>query len=262
MPYLKIMQLGFKRAFVYRGKVVLLLLSSIASIFILQKFWLALYGDSYSQYIYMANYAMVSQILRIVYRINAPGTLSGRIRTGAISVELLRPWEYMNSLLFEDLGTIIANLASSGFVLFIMARLLFDMRIPPMENIVLFLLSAFFGFLLLFLVKSMVAMTCFWFTEAFYLLVLIDVVIDLLSGQFLPTWLVPEWLEKIMNALPFVWIYQKPISIYLNESCEKTVFLKEYGGLFFQQIVWVIFFYLMMQMVWHIAVRKLNVQGG
>jgi ABC-2 type transport system permease protein len=255
MPYLKIMQLGFKRAFVYRGKVILLLLSSIASIFILQKFWLALYGDDYTQYIYMANYAMVSQILRIVYRINAPGTLSGRIRTGAISVELLRPWEYMNSLLFEDFGTIVANLASSGLVLFIMARLLFDMQIPPIGNIVLFLVSAFLGFLLLFLVKAIVAMACFWLTEAFYLLILVDVVIDLLSGQFLPT-----WLERIMNALPFVWIYQKPISLYLSQ--EKTMFMKEYVPLFLQQIAWAVFLYLMMYVVWHTAVKKLNVQGG
>ena len=76
----------------------------------------------------------------------------------------------MNSLLFEDFGTIVANLASSGLVLFIMARLLFDMQIPPIGNIVLFLVSAFLGFLLLFLVKAIVAMACFWLTEAFYLL--------------------------------------------------------------------------------------------
>ncbi len=260
MPYLKIMQLGFKRAFVYRGKVILLLLSSIASIFILQKFWLALYGDDYAQYIYMANYAMVSQILRIVYRINALGTLSARIRTGAISVELLRPWEYMNSLLFEDFGTIVANLASSGLVLFTMARLLFHMQIPPAGNIVLFLVSAFLGFLLLFLVKAIVAMACFWLTEAFYLLILVDVAIDLLSGQFLPTWLVPGWLERIMDALPFVWIYQKPISIYLSQG--KTMLMKEYVPLFLQQIAWAVFLYLMMYVVWHTAVKKLNVQGG
>ena len=44
MKYIKIAELGLKRVFAYKVSIVMMLFSSIASIFILQKFWLALYG--------------------------------------------------------------------------------------------------------------------------------------------------------------------------------------------------------------------------
>ncbi len=262
MKYIKIMTLGIKRVFVYKTGIILSLFSSIVSIFILQKFWLALYGADRQQYLYMANYAIIAQILGIVYQIRSPNTLSSRIRSGAISVELLRPWEYINALLFEDLGTIIGHLLSSGMVLFITSKWIFDMRIPPTENVILFLVSAFLGFLVLFLVKTLVAMACFWIFEAYSLLFLIDVVIHLLSGQFLPAWLMPEWLEKIMNALPFIWIYQKPISVYMGEAGGGLSVQTEYVQVLLLQLGWIVFLYFLVLWIWRVAVSKLSVQGG
>lgn len=262
MKYIKIMKLGIKRVFVYRTGILLSLFSSLVSIFILQKFWLTLYGDNQAQYHYMANYAIIAQILGIVYQVRSPNTLSSRIRTGAISVELLRPWEYINALLFEDLGAIIGHLLSSGMLLFVTSKLLFNMQIPSIGNIILFFVSAFLGFLLLFLVKTLVAMACFWIVEASSLLILINVVINLLSGQFLPTWLMPVWLEKIMNALPFIWIYQKPISVYIGEAGGGLGVETEYFQILLLQLAWIVVLYMLVLWIWRVAVGKLSVQGG
>lgn len=262
MKYIKIFKLGFKKVFIYRTSIVLILFSSVISIFILQKFWSALYGSNRQQYLYMANYAIISQILGIIYRIHSPETLASRIRTGAISVELLRPWEYIKALLFEDLGTITGNLLSSGLVLFVTAKIVFDMRIPATVNILLFLVSALLGFLLLFLIKTLVAMACFWLIEASSLLILIDVVINLLSGQFLPAWLMPAWLEKIMNALPFIWIYQKPIVVYLGSSGSGMGVENGIYGVMLLQIFWIFILAIAVSLVWRTAVSKLSVQGG
>ena len=262
MEYIKIAELGLKRVFIYKANIALLLVANIASVFILQKFWLALYGNDLSQYLYMANYAIVSQILGVVYRIHSPNTLSANIRDGSISVQLLRPWEYINALLFEDIGTIIGNLLSSGSVFIVSAKVLFNMQIPPVENFFLFFLSAFLGFMLLFLVGILVSMACFWVIEASSLLILIGVVVDLLSGQFLPSWLMPAWLEKIMNVLPFVWIYQKPISIFLGNAGDYSGVGLDYFRIILLQLGWIIVLYILVLGVWRIAVKKLCVQGG
>lgn len=262
MKYIKIAELGLKRVFAYKASIVLLLIANIASVFILQKFWLALYGNDSSQYLYMANYAIVSQILGIAYRIHSPNILSANIRDGSISVQLLRPWEYINALLFEDIGAIIGNLLSSGIVFIVSAKVLFNMQIPPVENIFLFLLSAFLGFMLFFLVGILVSMACFWVIEASSLLILISVVVDLLSGQFLPSWLMPAWLEKIMNVLPFVWIYQKPISIYMGSPGDSSVVGIDYFRIILLQLGWIIGLYVLVLVIWRIAVKKLSVQGG
>ena len=254
------MSLGIKKVFIYRFSMILILLSSMASIFIMQKFWLAIYGNNPSQYFYMANYAIISQLLGMIYRFRAPDVLTGRIRSGAISVELLRPWEYINAILFEDLGTIIGNLLSSGLVLVVTAKILFSLYIPTARNILLFLISALLGFLVLFLVKTLVALACFWLVEANAFLILINVVVNLLSGQFLPSWLVPRWFEKIMNILPFIWIYQKPISIYMGVA--ETEAIDEICQILFMQFIWVVILYIVIMKVWQVAVNKLSVQGG
>lgn len=262
MKYFKLLKLGVKKVFIYRSSIILILLSSVASIFILQKFWYALYADNSAQYLYMANYAIIAEILSIMYQLKSQNILAQRIRSGAISVELLRPWEYINALLFEDLGTVIGNLLTKGVALFIVAQLVFDATIPPIGNIVMFFLSGFLGFLLLFLMYMLVAMMCFWFVEASMLLTLLDVVIRLLSGLFLPTWLMPGWLEKIMNALPFIWIYQKPISVYLGAADGGAVIGSEYFKIVALQSIWIVVLYVVVLRVWRIAVDKLSVQGG
>lgn len=262
MKYIKIARLGLKKVFIYRGSILLILFARVISIFILQKFWYALYGQNQSQYFYMLNYAIISQILGIIYQFNSPSTLAGRIRTGAISIELLRPWEYINALLFQDLGTIVGNLMSSGMVLFVTAKLLFDLTIPSVKNFILFFVSALFGFMVLFLIKTLVAMICFWIVEASTFLVLTSVVVDLLSGQFLPTWLVPTWMEKLMNMLPFVWIYQKPISVYLGAAGDGSIVENELYQILLLQLVWIIVLYVFVLWVWRKAVNKLSVQGG
>ena len=254
------MELGVKKTFVYRFSMVLVLFSSMASIFILQKFWFALYGSEPSQYFYMVNYSIVSQLLGIAYHFKAPDMLAGKIKSGAISIELLRPWEYINALMFEDLGMIIGNIFSSGAVLYVTAKLVFDLYIPSVMSILLFLFSLLLGFGVLFLVKILVALSCFWLIEASAFLVLVNVVINLLSGQFLPSWMVPPWFEKIMNALPFIWIYQKPISIYM--SAEGPESIQAIWQILFMQSVWVIVLYVVVIKVWRIAVSRLSVQGG
>lgn len=262
MKYLKLASLGYKRIFVYRGSVFLILLSSVISMFILNKFWYALYRNDLEQYRYMLNYAVISQILRIIYRFNSPSNLAAKIQNGAISVELLRPWEYIHAMLFEDLGTIAGNLMSSGLILFLAGKIFFDVAIPPIGNILLFFVSAVLGFMVLFLVKNLISMLCFWLVEASMFLILIGVVINLMSGQFLPTWLVPSWMERIMNALPFVWIYQKPISVYLGASGTETFRSGEMLLIIGLQLMWILVLYLFLCWLWNRAVKKLSVQGG
>ena len=86
--------------------------------------------------------------------------------------------------------------------------------------------------------------------------------INLLSGQFLPTWMMPQWLEKIMNALPFIWIYQKPISVYLGTAAEGYIVGNDYFQVLLMQLGWIIGLYILVLGIWRIAVKKLSVQGG
>ena len=262
MKYVKILILGQKKVFAYRHSILLNIFAHMVSIIILQKFWFALYGNDYKQYIYMANYAVISQILSIVYQVKSSNKLASNIRTGGISIELLRPWNYIVSLICEDIGYILGNLLSAGMALFVISRLIFKLVVPSIKNFCLFFIAVTLAFVILFLIRTIVAMACFWLIESSSLLILTNVIVNLLSGQFLPTWLMPDWLSNLMQSLPFVWIYQKPIGIYLSSLNSSSITSLEYINFFSMQIVWIILLCILAKFIWNKAITKLSIQGG
>ena len=259
--YFKTAQMSMRRMVTYKYGIMISVMASIVSIFILRKFWYVLYRDDMQQYRYMANYAIISQILSIVYNLKTPGRLIGSIKTGSISVELLRPWNFMLSLFFEDLGNITGNILSGGIVLFLLSAVLFDLSLPSFGILFLFLEAVFFAYILVFLIKSIVAMISFWIVEASSLLILSNIVINLLSGQFLPALILPEWLEAKIQALPFVWIYQKPIEIYLSRLNNQTVAV-DYIQIAGMQAAWIAVLSAIAVVMWKKAAKKLSIQGG
>ena len=60
-----------------------------------------------------------------------------------------------------------------------------------------------------------------------------------------------------MNVLPFVWMYEKPISIYLGQGI-----VGEYIKILFMQLLWIVALDLLLLWLWRVAVKKLCVQGG
>ena len=259
--YLKIANMSIKRIVTYRYGIAISVMATIVSIFILQKFWQVLYKNDVHQYTYMANYAVISQILGIIYNLKTPNKLLKNIKTGSISVELLRPWNYMLSLFFEDLGNIMGNILTGGIILYILSTVMFGLSMPSFGVFVMFFEAVFFAYILVFLIKSIVAMISFWIVEASSLLILSNIVINLLSGQFLPTWILPEWFEGKIQNLPFVWIYQRPIEIYLSDL-NNQILMYDYVQVIVMQIAWILILSILAMIMWKKATKKLSIQGG
>lgn len=260
--YLQLLRLGQRRVFIYNYNVIMNIFVKLISILILQKFWKALYADDLHNYIFMVNYAIVAQMLAVIYYINAPNKLAYNIRTGGISTELLRPWNYIITLLFEDLGAMSGNLAVVVLPLILISRLCFNFTMPKLESLLIFIVCVILAYIILFLIKIIISMLCFWVIEASSFLILINVVINLLSGQFLPSWLLPSGLKNVMNAMPFVWTYQKPIEIYLSKLNGTLFTISDYLSVLHMQMKWITCLTVILVLMWKIAIKKINIQGG
>lgn len=260
--YIQLIAMGYKKKLIYNKENILNIFVSVISIFILRMFWKTLYPNDYVQFEYMLNYAIVAEILTIIYNFDAPNRLTNKIRDGGIAVELVKPWTYLISLMFEDFGTIIANLLVRGVPVFLISIFVYDMHIPNLLCGVLFMISIGCAFLILYYVKIMVSMISFWVVEAWSFIFLIDIVIKFFSGQFLPSWIVPKWCESIMYKLPFIWIYQKPIELYLSVDASAVDLCKSYLSIIGIQFLWIIGLSVLSIIVWKRAENKLVVQGG
>ena len=84
-----------------------------------------------------------------------------------------------------------------------------------------------------------------------------DHVIRLLSGSIIPMWFFPEWLSNILNVLPFVYIYQLPLDIYIGKYDMAVLMQKMCIQFAWLLILGALFWYLQKRVTKHVLV-----QGG
>ena len=82
-------------------------------------------------------------------------------------------------------------------------------------------------------------------------------IIRMLSGSIIPLWFFPEWLRNILAFLPFQYIYQLPLSIYIGKLTEQeTIF--QIGV----QLVWLLILYGLYRLMQKKVLTNVMVQGG
>lgn len=262
MKYITIIKVNIKNNFAYNWSIVFNTIVTIISVIIPVCLWKALYVNNIEKCIYMINYSIMAQLLASFYSLQSSNKLCGSIRSGVIAYEMIRPIDYIVRLFFEDIGYIVVKLISVVLPMIIVSKLFFNLYVPSITAIIMFLFSIFLSIIILFLIRIIVSMICFWAIEAWSLIILLDIVISFFSGRFLPGWIMPESIQAVMNYLPFIWIYQKPIQVYLAEIGEFTGSSESFVYSLTIQLVWIFILYAVQHFLWSKAVKKLVIQGG
>ena len=81
--------------------------------------------------------------------------------------------------------------------------------------------------------------------------------IRLLSGSIIPIWFFPTWLKAILEALPFAYLYQLPLNIYIGKVTGSEIVI----GLFIQ-LAWLIAEFVLFMYLQNKVTKKVLVQGG
>lgn len=249
--------MGIKTKFAYRSGAILNIAVSAFSVLILAVFWKALYPGNVEMQKYMIRYAALSQILSTFYAVESK--LPEDIRSGDIALSLLKPWNYLAVMLQENIGKMLGNLILVGLPAFLICFLVIGLENLKWTKLCYFVFSVLLAFLILYLVRILVELSCFWIIEAWSLVFLSDVIVRIFSGSFIPSFLMPAWAQSIMEALPFIWIYEMPLRILLESEEAAGVNM---GYVFSLQIVWIVILTILTAMIWKRGRKRLAVQGG
>lgn len=97
----------------------------------------------------------------------------------------------------------------------------------------------------------------FWLLTALSLEWLLQGLLALLSGSFMPLWFFPDALLPLLRYLPFAWVGFYPVAVYLGKLAPAQVcsHLALGSG-------WAVILTLLVLAVWRQATRRINVQGG
>ncbi|MBP1996113.1 ABC transporter permease [Paenibacillus eucommiae] len=256
---------AYQQNMVYKTNVVMQMVGQWIGLFIQISVWFALYGGkelsasnmgsvSIDDMIY---YVILSVGISMIVNNQVIGQMDEKIKSGMIAMDLIKPMNFHANILCHTLGNNLFRITFQALPLCIIGFLIFDMPLPSGIHSVLFIISLINAFLLNFILAYMLGMIGFWYLSVWHLSRLLEDVVRLFGGVWIPLWFFPKAMVTISEYLPFQYIYFVPINIYLNKLSMDRSF-----EMLLNQAVWIVLLSGFSYAIWRKGIQKLVIQGG
>ncbi len=113
------------------------------------------------------------------------------------------------------------------------------------------------GLVILYYLKLLIDLACFWTVVNFQLVVMYEIVQNVLAGALVPLWFLPGWFASLDRLLPFQSTLNVPLSLYIGRSP-----VSQLGGDLAVQAVWIAILAALTTLVWRRAAARVTVLGG
>lgn len=262
--YWGLFNINLQRSMVYRFSFFASFLADVVKTCVMLAIWVAVYKQKSTiagfDYAMMITYLLISQALNNIYGFNnaAERLVTAKIMKGTIGFDLLKPVNFINARFAENLGqtalqVVFVILMLLGFKIF-MSEL--AAPVSAMYSI-LFIISSFVGFLIMFSISLMSSLFSFWLMNSWGIRNVKNAIVNFFSGALIPILMLPEWLQGIVNVLPFKNIIYVPTMIYMGQYSIENALLNM--GL---QVFWAVALWISMQGLFTLAIRKVSINGG
>ena len=206
----------------------------------------------------MVSYVAIGWIARSLYFSNIDEVIDELVRSGQISIYLLRPVNFQLMLLSKAIGESLFRLSFFSLPIGTVILLTFPVSPPAsLAHFALFLLATLGGFFVLALINFLVGLLAFDFKSIRGVMRAKYFLVQLLSGLLLPLTFFPTWVQPILEALPFKIIAYVPLQFYLGK-----ISVADSWGVFLSIVVWILLFAIAGKLVAKRAFAKLTIQGG
>ena len=260
-PYLAFAKKSFLQKSAYRLDHWMGILNTLIRLVIYVEIYRALYGgrqavDGITMSMVTTNF-ILSLGLESFFVVN-DFYLANRIYNGSIATEMLLPVSFHGRMLADNLGVAAFKLIFHFVPAMLVAVLFIGIAAPAGAGAFgLFVLSALFGYGVLWSLSFLFQMFSFWLLNVWAIMTIKNVFINVLSGSMIPLWFMPNAIRKIISFTPFEGIYFTPVQIYLG-----NISGGEIAAGFIKQLVWIICLMTAGFILWSKGKKKLVVQGG
>ena len=225
-------------------------------------FWRALYkgrgmvGDVDADS--MLTYVVISSLLSVLLITNVERRIQTSVVKGTVATDMMKPVNIFGVYFAEDIGNIIALIFQNMLPILIIGALMIKVpRMADIRDLPLLIISVAESFLINWLIAALFGMIAFTAVNIDALIQVKKHLLRLLSGSIIPIWFFPQGVARVLQSLPFVYIYQLPLSIYIGRGDRA-----QHLGQMRIQSLWLVilaglFFYAQNR-----AARKVMVQGG
>ena len=235
--------------------------------------WLAVYQNSPDAVIngFTISEMITFQIFINIYTFvtfdnNTGYTINQEIKDGTIAMSFVKPISYRLRFIATNFGSVSMLMLIFGFPFLTIAYVVLGLLGYITINVSV---GGFLLYILLFFVAQLLAILlndaicyifgilCFYTTAGFGLNQIKMVVVNFLSGTYVPIAFFPGIFKTIASYLPFAGMAQNPILILLMKVDYITAL--KYIGL---SAIWVVILELFAKLLFTHASKKVTVQGG
>ena len=204
-----------------------------------------------------AAYYIVWTLVRNVNIVFTPYGWEERIREGRLSAQLLRPL----FPIVEDLGFFLGWKPVVVVlwlpIAFFLALVFHPVLNPTPLAVAVFAVSLLGAYLIRSLNQSSLGLITFWTTRVGPVFQLYIAAELLLSGRLVPMALMPDWVQRLADVLPFQWTFGFPIEALVGNLSTEALL----GGLL-MQLLWIVVGAVLVRVVWHFAIRRYSAVAG
>jgi len=185
--------------------------------------------------------------------------LAYKIQDGTLSGDLLRPVHpILTGALVNNIASKVLNLLA--FIpIWILLFLLFrpDYSSVTSGSILLAVPGVLTGFVLDFLLGAIITCMAFWTTRVYSISQFSNLVVILLSGQFVPLQLMPPVVQQVAGYLPFQMFTFVPVEVALNRL-PMAALLRDYAA----GLLWLVILYILFRWIWREGVKRFSSVGA
>lgn len=237
------------------------LVMNIISITILYFFWDAIYANATSisglSREQTINYVLLAFFFMPLVGNDLLWEFGSNLREGLMIHHLLRPVNFQGMNYAQQLGGLVTRMAFQ-LPIMLLAVFLFDLKFPSdFYTWAAFLISALLGFTVMFFFSWVLACMAFYTTEIWGLGVLIEGITIFFSGSLVPLAMMPEWLRGLVLSVPFAQALAVPVGLLAGITPAA-----EAPRIWLIQLTWIIGLWILSNLIFRAAVRKITVQGG
>jgi ABC-2 type transport system permease protein len=203
-------------------------------------------------------YVWLVQALLMVAYLWGWNELALRIISGDIVVDLGRPLDLQCAWLAGDLGRAAYHTLFRGVPPFVLAELVFGLRLPTDPLVWLaFAASVALAAIVSFAIRFLVNLCAFWLLDYRGIVNVSSLIWTFLCGSVVPLAFLPDGARAVVQALPFAAMLQVPIDVFLGKHPGA-----ELVGALAVQAAWAMALLGLGRLLLAAGVRRMVVQGG
>ncbi len=206
----------------------------------------------------MLTYITVGWIARSSYFSNIDDDIDDLVRTGQISIYLIKPVNFQLMMFAQALGESLFRILFFTVPVGLVVLWAFPVN-PPKDSLALLLFgfSSLLGFLIMCALNFLIGLLAFYLNSIDGILRAKYNLMNFASGLLLPLTFLPAWLSHALELLPFKAIAYVPLKFYLGKIPNSEI-----ATVLGEECLWLTALVAAGAWCWSRAAAKLTLQGG